>query len=874
LTLVAGAAFAAFRLLSPAASPVAPASGAPAAQLKVTGTPPTAQQWSEGYEEAWRIDPNLVVSRADPNEGSDEPVAYAGRSGRRVLFTVDTSTASGTAFAIDQGTGKRLWSVYSGETCGGIVNGEKLRCQGGRMGYYPTDLVDLATGESAQIPSSQELGAKIPDGKEDYFRWSTFVIDGILFAGWLDEEATGAVQPKLHIARLTDDGSRFAWTSQRPVSGTGIVTDTDAIPTSGRITHNILTARWGALDASNGDVILDGSGSDQPAVVQWVAQDVLQGGDQVSAPRRITAPDGTSVAVVGVGGISVTTAALPKHPLRETADGVAAFDPLSGADSLTGPTLWETKLGVPSSDAWTLDNGTNGDYLLAYHDGRIAVVGQPGTRRNGLVAMLDEQSGALLWQSSVVGAAGGDGRDVLVPTFTGDGQLLVQSASAGTNYNWEDGNPELTMFSASNGDVMWARPGVIAAAQLATLDSAPIAPEVESEDGIVVNNVNGTYSLLSPKASTVSKVPAEAPGCPSGMTAISWTQYADGAILLCRSDSTYVVVFPAHPDWPATNLDFSGGGYQVAFGNGTRVRVTLGGQVVYTDAGGNTTAQPATRSWNNAAGEVKVAVPSGLPACPAGSWPISLSTYDGGWLLVCGTSADAPTSMKLSDGTGVTDVGSVAYRNGGYCGTADVGTVCGYRSPAVVSVTDASGKVTQHSAESNYFDGHGQGGVGKGNGSYGVESPDDNAKDQVRYLTQILQKSMAGRANLQSAVDKVRACSDLAGALTSFNDVLANRQELLDALDSTPVDAVPNGSELVASLRNALQLSHDSDQVWLQWAQAEQANGCAEGENSALYRQVRAMNENVAAAKDAFLSSWNSQIASAYGAPEFKTSQI
>lgn len=83
-----------------------------------------------------------------------------------------------------------------------------------------------------------------------------------------------------------------------------------------------------------------------------------------------------------------------------------------------------------------------------------------------------------------------------------------------------------------------------------------------------------------------------------------------------------------------------------------------------------------------------------------------------------------------------------------------------------------------------------------------------------------------------------------------------------------------DGSELVASLRNALWPPHDSDKVWLQCAEAEQAYGCAEGENSALYWQVRAMNENVAAVKDAFLSIWNSRIAPAFGTPEFKTSQI
>ncbi len=883
LALVGATAFAAVTLFSPAASSTGGSSVGGAAQLKVTGTPPRASLWSNGSSEVWRLNPAKVVARTDPDGGGNEGYAYAGRAQNLVAFTVNTSTASGTVLAVDSSTGERSWSAYSGEECGGMVGGSVLRCQGGRMGYYPTELVNMATGASTETPSSQELGAGIPDGQEDVYGWSTFVINGGLFASWLEEPSTDSGLNKLRVAKLADDGSAFVWTSDRPLA---VFAGADATNSAGRINHGIVTGRWGALNAADGKVILDGTGSDQPATVQWVAQNVLQGGDQGTTPKQSTAPDGTQMSTIGVGGISVTTTALPKHPLRQTADGVAAFDPASGADSLSGPTLWSTRLGPTTSTDWTLDDGSNGDYLLAYHDGLIALARQPRDSRAGVVSMLAEDTGALLWQADVVVPAGGEEMAVIVPTFTADGELLVEATHTDSVSPIAAGTSELTMFKAENGDILWSRAGAVAGAELHALRSAPFAPEVESLDGIVVDNLDGamtadtgsaegTFSMLRPTSTSTSlTVPADAPACPSGMTAISWTQYADGAILLCRNDTGYSVVFPAHSDWRATGLDFADGGYQVAFDNGTRVRVALGGQVVYTDIGGTVTEAPAVRSWNDVAGEVTVSVPSGLPVCPTGSWPISLSTYSGGWLLICGTSAGSPTAMRIADGSAVSELGSVVYRNGGYCGSADGRTVCAYRSPAVVSVTDAGGTVTQHGAEWNYFDGHGQGGVGKGNGSYGVEAPDDNAKDQVRYLAQILQKSMAGRINLQSAVDKVRGCSDLERALTSFNDVLANRQELLDALESTPVDAVPNGSELVASLRNALQLSHDSDEVWLQWAQSEQANGCAEGVSSPLYQQVRAMNENVAAAKDAFLATWNSQIAPAYGAAKFKTSQI
>jgi hypothetical protein len=879
LTLVAGGAYAALRVLAPGAVPEL--AGGPV-QLKVTGTPPTTRPWADGYREAWRVNPARIVAQTEPGGEGNEGYAYAGRTQDLAVFTVNTTTASGTVLAVDPATGKQVWAVQSGEECRGVVQG-RLRCQGGRMGYYPTELVDLSSGKSAETPSSQQLGARIPDGQEDVYDWSTSVVDGSLFATWLDEPPTDSGTTRLWIARLADDGSRFEWTSERALVGPNGVDLMN--PAVGRVHHGLVTGSWGALNDGTGTVILDGTDSDQPASVQWVAQDVLQGGDQVSMPRQATAPDGTGVTIIGVGGISVTTTSLPKHPIRETEDGVAAFDPAAGADSLTGPTLWSTTLGAPSSDPSILDDGTNGAYLLAYRDGLIAVAQQPRNSRAGVVSMLSEDTGALLWQATVVAPAGGDTRAVIVPTFTVDGQLLVEATHVDAIAPVDAGTSELTMFAADSGDVLWSHPGAVAGAGLHALNTAPFAPEVEGLGGIVVDNLDGvltasasaegTFSLLRPRAtSAAGDPPADAPSCPAGMTAISWTQYADGAILLCRADQRYVVVFPTHPDWVASELTFTGGGQEVVFTNGTRVRVALGGAVVYTDSGGTVTAQVVTRSWNNVAGEPEFTVPAEVRTCPAGSWPISLSTYQGGWLLVCGTAADAPTSMHFNTGSEVVDLGSVAARNGGYCGTADIGTVCGYRSPAVVSVTDSAGTTSQHSAESNYFDGHGQGGSGRGNGSYGVEAPDDNAKDQVRYLTQILQKSTAGRVSLQSAVDRVRGCTDLTGAVASFHDVLANRQELLDALDSSPVDAVPDGAALVATLRDALRLSHDSDQVWLTWAQAEQASGCAEGENSDLYRQVRAMNHAVAAAKDAFLRRWNSEIAPRYHAPRFRTSQI
>lgn len=866
LALVAGLAFAGVKLFSPGG-----AFGGPV-QLVVTGNPVTPDAWSQGASETWRIAPNEFVTE----EGADEngfPVAYGGRVGDVVAFTSDTTTASGTALGFDAVTGKYRWQVFTQEQCSGVLADGDLRCQGGRMGYYPTDLVDLSRGtNTGMIPTSQELNTGIPDGTEDYHSWTTSVIGGQLFATWTDLDSSDAVTAG-NLARFSDDKKKLVWKASVPVPGAG--TGDPKYPVrdgQGRLNHGIVADPLMAVDADTGKVVVGPNRGKSFHAVQWVADNVIQGGDETGPTDPFKAADGTQIGRIRSGAISVTSTALPKHPLRQTANGIAAFDPLAASSGQGGKNLWEAKLDGAGQSSISSDD--TGGYLIAYRDGLIAIAQQPGSSRSGLVSLIQEDTGKVIWTTSVPVPSGEDG-GVVAPVFAHDGALMVQTA-ASRSVSSSQGQADLVMLSVADGATLWSRSGVLAESSLEDLGATPLAPGTEKYDGVVVSNLDDSFSRLDPagRPTKAPVAPKTAPACPDGMMAISWTQYSDGGILLCHSDQKYAVMYPSHPDWQAAQLNFTGGGHEVVFSNGTRIRVSLGGSVVYTDADGKTTTQTATEAWNNATGEVKVSVPKDLKTCPANSWPISLSTYDGGWLLVCGTNADAPTSMVYNDGSRTVDLGSVAYKNGGYCGAGDIGTVCGYRAPAVVSVTDASGKVTQHSVGVNYFDDHGAGGAGQGTGSYGVEAPTDTAKDQVRYLTQILQKSAAGRANLDAAVAQVRSCSNVAGAVTTINGVIANRQELLDALASTPVDAVPNGSQLVAKLRNALELSLKSDRVWLQWAQSEQSNSCAEGENSVTFKQVETMNQSVATAKDAFVAAWNSQIVGTYKAPRFVTSQI
>lgn len=840
LALVAGVAFAGVKLFAPGG-----ALGGPV-QLVVTGEPPsTAGNWANGVKEVWR------VSGTHSAYGEQLPASSFNGSGTSTASSWSLGDSMGGdvlvgRWAYDSNTGQLNWADSGSSSmdmgpCEKQDNSEIVVCISHSQERPQLAFVNWKTGKVQHATSLSSLGidvSAVSGGELQIVDGDVFVaLEPGIYGPPSDEPPESMV-----LARISNDGKKAKWVKR-------YLPCYDKKWKGPYWPSRSLYSLHGAVFTKNGLAVDFATGSLLVADTQCVTTltpDVLllRTRDGAAVGGTVKAPDGATFLTTDQWtDFAPNFGVLPK-PLRLTdvqldqngnkgTAGLTAFDPTTGAAS------WSSPLDVQVS----LFGGTYMNGSMGVHEDTMYIV--DGDTR---LRAVDVATGRVRWTH----------------TFPEDSYPSLLDASGGALLVGEINDTEA--IDLQTGAALWSLDGL----------------------GDLVPNQQGTMSLLyvahdapylarldpADRPTKALVVPSSAPACPAGMTAIAWTQYSDGGILLCHADKKYAVVYPAHPDWQAAQLNFTGGGHEVVFTNGARVRVSLGGSVVYTDADGRTTTQTATEAWNNATGEVKVSVPKDLKTCPANSWPISLSTYNGGWLLVCGTNADAPTSMVYNDGSRTSELGSVSYRNGGYCGTGDVGTVCGYRAPAVVSVTDASGKVTQHSVGGNYFDDHGAGGAGQGTGSYGVEAPTDTAKDQVRYLTQILQKSAAGRANLNAAVAQVRSCSDVAGAVTTINGVIANRQELLDALASTPVDAVPNGSGLVAKLRNALDLSLKSDQVWLQWAQAEQSNSCAEGENSATYKQVETMNESVAAAKDAFVAAWNSQIASTYKAPRFATSQI
>jgi hypothetical protein len=338
-----------------------------------------------------------------------------------------------------------------------------------------------------------------------------------------------------------------------------------------------------------------------------------------------------------------------------------------------------------------------------------------------------------------------------------------------------------------------------------------------------------------------------------------------------------VVASRGSDDLTATTLKFVAGGCEIGFDDGSVVRLSLGGAWFGWTGFSGAAQGRADRSWSYDVGEVAFTgrALSFEAKCPADTWPISLSTWEGGWLLVCGTSSSSVTSMVYDDDdegpgllTGVTEDGN------GYCATTNTSViVCAYRSPAVVSFSPPFGDRVQRAVASNFFPGSGSGGAGRGTGDYGAAAPKDTAEDQVRYLVDILNSSAKARAPLNDLYLAVEGCSATSATVAGIEAIRDNREQLIEALSRTPVDKVEGGQALVATLAEALGHSRDDDAKIAEWGHHVLNGGCNTGKGR-YFADHRAASDAAQVSKKAFVNQWNSTIAPKYGVPTFTAQQI
>jgi len=510
-----------------------------------------------------------------------------------------------------------------------------------------------------------------------------------------------------------------------------------------------------------------------------------------------------------------------------------------------------------SSPLWVSQGMAGTRVAAAAWDGADTVFALGGSEPQSMtIWAFSLNTGAVIWQTNLPYGTNPRGELIWpVATYIG-GALAVWDQSVGVVH----------FYRVDNGDPI---PG---------LNNMSIVNFSISGDVLVGGNDAEAWVLepaFSQGQSSALQAPADMPSCPTGMSPVSWTKFDTGSILVCKGATYQVIVDDgAHPKFVPVKLEFNSSGMTITGKDGTVYRCGAGGSVVIVDVKGQSTTHPASMAWTPGSGQVTYqAPPTGIQPCPAGTWPISLSTWNGGWLLICGVDDKTPTWLSFSDGTTSATATTVTSMTvGGYCADTNIGRICVYAAPALVTVTSPNGDVTQYPVTSNFFPNVGAGGNNQGTGAYGVPPPDATAADEARYLEQILMASAQTRANLVTVLNHLENKQCSASDMATLQSVVASRQQQIDAVNGAPVTHLPNGAALVAKLSQALQVSLQADKLYVQWGQAVQAQDWTTAANLETQWQPPAQQSDVL--KGEFVEMWNSQIAPIYNVSTFRAEQI
>jgi hypothetical protein len=148
---------------------------------------------------------------------------------------------------------------------------------------------------------------------------------------------------------------------------------------------------------------------------------------------------------------------------------------------------------------------------------------------------------------------------------------------------------------------------------------------------------------------------------------------------------------------------------------------------------------------------------------------------------------------------------------------------------------------------------------------------EDLGADQARDIDTLLNESAAGRAALAVALADINACIISANTLENIHTAIDSRSSLINRLDGTAVNNLPDGAGLKADLREALVASYDADVAYLNWVQA--AGGGCPSTGHSTFTPVNLANSRATAAKAAFVAAWN-PVARQYGLPSRTAGEI
>jgi hypothetical protein len=138
---------------------------------------------------------------------------------------------------------------------------------------------------------------------------------------------------------------------------------------------------------------------------------------------------------------------------------------------------------------------------------------------------------------------------------------------------------------------------------------------------------------------------------------------------------------------------------------------------------------------------------------------------------------------------------------------------------------------------------------------------------QAAAVDELLDRSAAGRGLIGPAVLALGNCDlsvDPASAVSSIEQAVRNRTDLLAGLEPLEVGDLPGGSELKDLLRQAWTQSLEADRQYLSWAESIAAGGTCDPQAPAK-RAGDAASGSATRAKAAFAEEWNALVAGPLG---------
>lgn len=146
---------------------------------------------------------------------------------------------------------------------------------------------------------------------------------------------------------------------------------------------------------------------------------------------------------------------------------------------------------------------------------------------------------------------------------------------------------------------------------------------------------------------------------------------------------------------------------------------------------------------------------------------------------------------------------------------------------------------------------------------------DSQARDLHELLVEMISKSGQARSALRAAVQNVDSCNaDPNSAAADADTAATTRRDILTQLDNVDTSELPNGSELLNSLRTAMSSSANADDRYAAWMRWVGSVGCsAHAPHNDDFTAAQSSDAQATASKKEFIGLWN-PIAGQYGYPQ------